>query len=44
VDRGLHLLHGGFQSLNSLLQHSYPHLKRPDIGLGLWWDVLPHLV
>ena len=44
VDRGLHLRDRGCQPLNSLLQKLYPCLKRPDVGLSLGWDGLPHLL
>jgi hypothetical protein len=43
-DRGLYLLDRGFQPLHSLLQEVYPCLKRPDVGLRLRWDMLPHLL
>jgi hypothetical protein len=43
-DRGFYLLDSSFQTLNGLLQCSYPCLKRPDVGLSLRWDALPHLL
>jgi hypothetical protein len=44
VHRGLKLLDGGLQTLDTLFKDSYPRLKRPDVGLSLRWDALPHLL